>query len=80
MFVYSHVNVLLPDLSGSRRFMVQRDYIGEIPDWAAETDYFAELVKDGKISLPESRSDKAIADAEAAPRRKKKGDSDAGAV
>lgn len=80
MFVYSHVNVLLPDLTGSQRFMVQRDYIGEIPDWAAETDYFAELVKDGKISLPESRSDKAIADAEAAPKRKKKGDPDAGAV
>ncbi len=80
MFVYSHVNVLLPDLAGSRRFMVQRDYIGEIPDWAAETEYFQELVRDGKISLPKSRSDKAIADAEAAPKRKKKGDPDAGAV
>ena len=58
MFVLSKRNVILPSRDGSKTHLVPRDYIGEIPDWAAETDYFRRLVADGKITVPESHKDK----------------------
>ena len=58
MFIISKRRVILPSRDGSKRHLVPRDYIGEIPDWAAETDYFRSLVADGKIGVPESHKDK----------------------
>ena len=52
-------------------FPVSRGFVGEIPDWAADTDYFRALVKDGKISLPASHKDR---DVEAAQKKRRKGD------
>lgn len=34
--------------------------MGEIPDWATKTKYFDALVRDGKISLPASHTDKDV--------------------
>ena len=50
---------------------MSRGFVGEIPDWAADTDYFRALVKDGKISLPASHKDR---DVEAAQKKRRKGD------
>lgn len=58
MFIISKRRVILPSRDGSKRHLVHRDFIGEIPDWAAETDYFRSLVADGKIGVPESHKDK----------------------
>ncbi len=71
MFVFSSRNVILPSPDGSRAFPVSRGFVGEIPDWAADTDYFRALVKDGKISLPASHKDR---DVEAAQKKRRKGD------
>lgn len=58
MFVMSKRRVILPSRDGTQQHLVPRDYVGEIPDWAADTDYFRTLVADGKIGVPESHKDK----------------------
>ena len=58
MFVLAKRNVILPSKDGIKKHRVQSGYMGDIPDWAAETDYFDRLVKDGKIVVPESHKDK----------------------
>lgn len=60
MFIASKRNIILPSADGSKSFRVRKDYIGEIPDWAADTPYFRALVADGKISVPESHSDQDV--------------------
>lgn len=74
MFIAAKRNVILPSADGSETFRVQRGFVGEIPDWATKTPYFQDLVKDGKIGIPKSHKDGAIADEEAKPvvRRKPK--------
>ena len=58
MFIISKRRVIRPSSDGTKAHTVPRDYVGEIPDWAADTDYFRALVADGKIGVPESRKDK----------------------
>ncbi len=72
MFIAAKRNVILPSIDGSKTYRVQCGFVGEIPDWVAKTPYFEALVKDGKISVPESKKDKDIADAEEKPVRRRK--------
>lgn len=58
MFIMAKRNVILPSPDGSRQHKVDRGFIGNIPDWATETDYFRALVKDGKIAVPQGTKDK----------------------
>lgn len=58
MFIMAKRNVILPSPDGSKHHMVQRDFVGDIPDWAAQTPYFQGLVNDGKIVVPDSHKDK----------------------
>ena len=58
MFVLCKRNIILPSKDGSKHYHVKKDYIGEIPDWATQTDYFLDLIADGKITVPESKKDK----------------------
>ena len=58
MFIMAKRRVLLPSKDGSRRHLVPKDYVGEIPEWATQTHYFQALVADGKIVVPDSRKDK----------------------
>lgn len=60
MFIVSKRNIILPSADGKRAFRVSRDYIGEIPDWAADTAYFRALAADGKIGVPDNHSDQAL--------------------
>lgn len=73
MFVLSKRNVILPSKDGSRQYQLKRDYIGEIPDWAAQTPYFRSLVQDGKITVPESTKDKDTQAAEEKPVKVRRG-------
>ena len=68
MFIFSKRNFILPSLDGSTSVRVKRDFVGDIPDWAAETPYFQSLVADGKI-IPTSKRD---ADTQAAAEKKVK--------
>lgn len=64
MFIMAKRSILLPSPDGTQQHRVERGFVGDIPDWAAKTDYFAALVKDGKIVLPDSHADKALQAAE----------------
>lgn len=59
MFVMSKRNIILPSPDGTASVRLVRDFIGEIPEWAAQTEYYRALVADGKI-VPTSKSDKDI--------------------
>lgn len=59
MFILSKRNLILPSPDGSMSIRVRRGYLGEIPDWAAGTGYFEELVRDGKIAVT-GKTDKAV--------------------
>ena len=58
MFILSKRRVILPSKDGTRKHLVERGFVGEVPDWAADTDYFRALVADGKITVPASTRDK----------------------
>lgn len=57
MFVLSKRNVIIPAPDGSTAVALRRDVMTDIPEWAAQTDYFQALVRDGKI-VPTGTSDK----------------------
>lgn len=74
MFVMSKRNIVIPSPDGAQSVRLHAGFVGEIPAWAASTPYFAGLVADGKIVIPESRKDKATQEAAERPtktRRKK---------
>ena len=75
MFICSKRNIILPSKDGTMHHPVTAGFIGEVPDWACETEYFKALVKDGKIAIPETKKDREIDKAQEAPvkvRRKAK--------
>lgn len=74
MFILAKRNVILPSPDGSQKFQVKRDFIGEIPDWAAKTDYFKALVADGKITVPENHKDKSTQTAAEKPVKVRRGE------
>lgn len=57
MFVLSKRNIILPAPDGSAAVRLRAGMMETVPDWAAETDYFRALVKDGKI-VPSGTSDR----------------------
>ena len=57
MFILSKRNIILPSPDGKQSVRVARDFVGEIPDWAAQISYFRALVADGKI-VPTTHRDK----------------------
>lgn len=64
MFIMSRRNIELPCKDGAQIHRVAKDFVGEIPDWAAGTPYFRALVADGKIVVPASTKDKDLTAAE----------------
>lgn len=68
MFVLSKRNIIIPAPDGSSAVRLAREQLAEVPDWAAKTDYFQALVKDGKIVL----TDKSDKSAQAASEKKVK--------
>lgn len=68
MFILSKRSLILPSPDGSASVRVRRDFVGEVPDWAAETEYFRALVADGKI-VPTGKRD---AETQAAAEKKVK--------
>lgn len=68
MFILSKRSLILPSPDGSTSVRVRRDFLGEVPDWAAETEYFRDLVADGKI-VPTGKRD---AETQAASEKKVK--------
>ena len=57
MFVLSKRNLILPSPDGSMSVRLARNVMCQVPDWAAETAYFRDLVADGKV-IPSGASDR----------------------
>lgn len=49
MFVLSKRNIVLPSPDGSAAVRLRRGDMADLPDWAANTEYFQGLVADGKL-------------------------------
>lgn len=58
MIIVSKNNILIPSEDQSMFFPVHRGWMGEAPGWATNTQYFRDLVADGKIIVSESRRDR----------------------
>ena len=75
MVAYARKNILFNE--GGHSFKIRRDDVVTVPEWVAKSDYFAALVKDGKIVVTETvkEVDKAVQKAEvkAEKETKKKG-------
>ena len=67
MFIMARRSIELPSKDNTQVHPVAKDFIGNIPDWAADTPYFQALVADGKIVVPASTGDKDLAAAEDGP-------------
>lgn len=72
MFVVSKRNIILPSSDGTQTFALAKGFMGEIPDWAADTSYFQALVADGKIGVPATKKDKDVAPVVQKPVRRKR--------
>ena len=58
MFIMARRNIELPSSDSTQIHRVAKGFVGDIPDWAADTAYFRALVEDGKIVVPASTKDK----------------------
>lgn len=56
MFIMSKKNFLIPRADGSR-YMIRKDYIGDIPEDVAKTWLVQAAIKDGSIATPASHLD-----------------------
>ncbi len=57
MFVLSKRNIVIPAPDGSASVRLRAGMMETVPGWAAETDYFRALVRDGKV-VPSGTSDR----------------------
>ncbi|WP_024348028.1 hypothetical protein [Lacrimispora indolis] len=45
---------------GEKKFIIPRDFIGEVPAWVAKHWLVLAAIKDGSIATPKARKDKAL--------------------
>lgn len=70
MFIVTNQALLFVGQDGEK-FRVPNGYMGNAPEWVEKTRQFSELVKDGKIVVSKSSSDKDLGKAvEKTTRRK----------
>ena len=73
MFILAKRNILLPGKEpGAAPVRLKKDLFATVPDSAADTNYFRELVADGKIVVT-NHSDKAIQTAAEKPVKTRRG-------
>lgn len=60
MFVLAKRNIVLPNADRTEMLLLHKDAFEDVPEQFTRTAYFAELVNDGKIVVPETRKDKDI--------------------
>jgi hypothetical protein len=62
MFINSKIRVLVRN--GKDSFIIPKDYIGEVPQWVAESWIVRKAIESGHIATPSNESDKALEDAD----------------
>lgn len=60
MFLLANRNIILPTREGDASMLVRAGSLVDVPQQFCDTPYFHALVKDGKISIPAGKSDKAV--------------------
>ena len=60
MIIFSKRNIIIPSADGKVKRFIPRDYIGKVEDWVTKTDYYKDLVADGKIVETNTTKDKDI--------------------
>lgn len=60
MFIVANRNINLPNADYTGFFKVTTGFLGQVPEEFTKTDYFAALVKDGKIVVSGSTADKEL--------------------
>lgn len=68
MFINSKKNFEIRE--GEQKLVIPRDFIGEIPDWAAEHWLVQAAIKDGSIATPKSTADKSLEQADKTAKKK----------
>lgn len=62
MFINSKIRVLVRN--GKDSFIIPKDFIGEVPQWVAESWIVQKAIESGHIATPSNKSDKALEDAD----------------
>ena len=62
MFLNSKKNFEIRE--GEKKFLIPRDYIGEVPAWVAKHWLVLAAIKDGSIAVPKAKKDKALEQAD----------------
>lgn len=68
MFINSKKNFEIRE--GEQKLVIPRDFIGEIPDWAAKHWLVQAAIRDGSIAAPQGTADKALEQADKTARKK----------
>lgn len=58
MFIISKRNIIFRD--GDAKIFVQKDFMGNVPEWVCKTPLFKAMVHDGLIIVSESTKDAAV--------------------
>lgn len=62
MFINSKKNFEICE--GEKKFLIPRDFIGEVPAWVAKHWLVLAAIKDGSIATPKGKKDKALEQAD----------------
>lgn len=63
MFINSKVNLLVRN--GKEAFKINKDFIGDVPQWVADSWLVQMAIKSGDVVTPSGKSDKALEAADA---------------
>lgn len=58
MIILCKRNVVIPSADGMMHKFIPRDYIGKVDEWVRQSDYYKDLVADGKIVESNTTKDK----------------------
>ena len=64
MFILAKRNIILPSPDHSDFFPVHIGQLVDVPDIFCRTPYFSALISDGKITVPASKKDRDVIDAD----------------
>lgn len=62
MFINSKINLLVRN--GKEKYKIKKDFIGDIPEWVANSWLVQMAIKSGDVVTPKAKTDKALEQAD----------------
>ena len=62
MFINSKINLLVRD--GKEEYKIKKDFIGDIPEWVANSWLVKMAIKSGDVVTPKAKTDKVLEQAD----------------